>query len=84
MRAEQELTDLIETRRQLKALLAGDHVLVRKGMMVVATQETVPHHQDAVKSAERLGEVLLVMRLGGRHMQWGEPQTEQLAAMAEE
>ena len=54
----------------------GDHVLIRKGMLVLATEEVVASHRDVVKAAEELGEVLLVMRIGGRHMDWSDPSRE--------
>lgn len=64
---------------RLQTLLSGDHVLARKGMMVLATEEVVPPHRNPVDSAADLGEVLVVMRLGGRHMHWGDPRTEMAA-----
>lgn len=76
----QELTlkyeKLQERLKRTQALLKGDHVLARKGMLVLATEEVVQPHRDVVESSERLGEVLLVMRLGGRHMHWGDPKQE--------
>jgi hypothetical protein len=42
-------------------------------MLVIATEETVVRYEDVEASAHEFGEVLLVMRLGGRHMQWGDP-----------
>ena len=44
--------------------------------MVLATQEVIRPYEDAVAAADEIGEVLLVMRIGGRHMQWGEPAGE--------
>ncbi len=54
------LTDLLARTR---ALVSGDHVLIRKGMLVVATQEIVEPHREVVGASEDLGEVLVVMRL---------------------
>ncbi len=65
--------------QRTEALLDGDHVLVRKGMLVVATEEIVEQHRDVVDAAKDIGEVLLVMRIGGRHMHWGEPGREMVA-----
>lgn len=69
--ARQELDGLLATRSQLRTLLEADHVLARSGMLVLATEEVVPSHKNVVDSAKELGDVLLVMRIGGRHMQWG-------------
>jgi hypothetical protein len=65
--------------QRLENLLGGDHVLARRGMMVLATEEVVTPHRDPVDAAADLGEILVVMRLGGRHMHWGEPRTEMAA-----
>jgi len=62
--------------KRVQAVLKGDHVLIRKGMLVLATEEVVASHRDVVKAAEELGEVLLVMRIGGRHMDWSDPSRE--------
>ncbi len=75
-RAQQKLDKLIALRDRTRAILKADHVLVREGMMVLATQEVIRPYEDAVSAAEEIGEVLLVMRIGGRHMQWGEPAGE--------
>lgn len=71
--AQQKLEKLMQLRQRTLSLIKGDHVLIRKGMLVLATQEVVRPYEDVVDSAEEIGEVLLVMRIGGRHMQWGEP-----------
>lgn len=57
--------------RRINALLAGDQVLIREGMLALSTEEVCEPYRDVVEAADELGEVLLVMRLGGRHMQWG-------------
>jgi len=62
--------------KRIGALRKGDHVLARRGMLVLATEEVVEPHRDVVEAAEDLGEILLVMRIGGRHMHLGEPQKE--------
>ncbi len=79
-----ELQQKIENARaklkRAEALLKGDHVIIRKDMLVVATEEVVRPYKDVVDAADELGEVLLVMRLGGRHMHWGEPPPELASA----
>lgn len=71
-----ELKDRIaETQAELKraeALLAGDHVLVRDRMLAVATEETVKPYKKITRAADDIGEIVLIMRIGGRHHQWGE------------
>ncbi len=62
--------------KRTEALLKGDRVLVRKGMLALATEEIVKSHRDPNSAADAVGEVLLVMRIGGRHMQWGDPRHE--------
>jgi hypothetical protein len=62
--------------KRAEALLRADHVLIQKGMLVIATEEVVKEHHDVVDAADDIGSVLLVMRLGGRHMHWGEPARE--------
>jgi hypothetical protein len=76
---DDKLEDLIAQRKRTKTLLDGDHVLIRKGMLAVATQAIVEPYRDAVKAADDLGEIMLVMRIGGRHRHWGEPQAELVA-----
>jgi hypothetical protein len=67
----------IEARiARLTNLLNADRVCVREGMMVVATEQIVDCHENPVRAADRIGEVLLVMRIGGRHMNWGNPRGE--------
>ncbi|HSW44921.1 MAG TPA: hypothetical protein VLM89_05070 [Phycisphaerae bacterium] len=57
-------------------LLKGDTVLIRKGMLALATAEIVQQHKDMESAADDLGEIMLIMRIGGRHMQWGDPRRE--------
>ena len=73
---EHDLAKLDAKLRRTQALLRSDHVLARKGMLVVATEEIVKPHRDVEEASAKLGEVLLVMRIGGRHMQWGDPRRE--------
>jgi hypothetical protein len=75
-RAQQDLDKLMALRQRTNALLKADHVVIREGMLVLATQEVVRPYEDVVESARKVGDVLLVMRVGGRHMQWGEPAGE--------
>ena len=42
----------------------------------------VESHKDVTSAADDIGEVLLVMRVGGRHRHWGDPGKE-LAAYEE-
>ncbi len=56
---------------RLNTLLRADKVLIRREMMVLATDELLPRHEDPVSAAKKLGQIVLVMRLGGRHHQWG-------------
>ncbi len=78
-RRKQRIEDLEAKIARLTALLAADRVCVREGMMVVATEQIVECHRDPVDAADEIGEVLLVMRLGGRHMHWGDPRKELVA-----
>jgi hypothetical protein len=61
---------------RLTALLNADRVCVREGMMVVATEQIVECHEDLEDASDEIGETLLVMRVGGRHMHWGDPRKE--------
>lgn len=73
---EQRLQAIEAKITRLAALLAADRVWVREGMMVVATEQIVEGHEDPVDASGDIGEVLLVMRIGGRHMHWGDPRKE--------
>lgn len=75
----QKLIRLQELRDRTHALLKGDRVLTRKGMLVLATEQVIESHRDPVRAADDLGEVILVMRIGGRHMHWGDPRSERAA-----
>lgn len=75
---QQELDELNARLKRTQSLLRGDHVLIRKGMMVVATEEIVKPHRDVVEASDRLGEIMLVMRVGGRHRHWGDPAQAQV------
>jgi len=77
VREQEQRIDAIEQKiARLSTLLKADLVCVRKGMMVVATREIIECHEDPVDASDDIGEVLLVMRLGGRHMHWGDPRQE--------
>jgi hypothetical protein len=74
---QQQKVEAIQTRiARLQALLKGDHVLIRKGMLVVATQQIVKPYKDVERASEHIGDVLVVIRVGGRHMHWGNPKSE--------
>jgi hypothetical protein len=73
---EQKIADVKAELDRAEALLRGDRVIVRRGMMVIATEQVVRGHREVENAADEIGEVLLVMRLGGRHMHWGEPARE--------
>ncbi len=70
-----ELEQKIDRNRdkftRLTALLNADKVLIRREMMVLATDEILPVHEDPVEAAQKIGQVVMVIRLGGRHMHWG-------------
>ena len=67
--------------KRAQALLKGDTVLIRKGMLALATEEIVEPYREVEDAAERVGEVMLVMRIGGRHMQWGDPRHELVSSV---
>lgn len=75
---QQQLDDLNAQQKRAQALLRGDRVLARKGMLVVATEDIVKPHKDVVRAADHIGEVMLVMRVGGRHRHWGDPAQAQV------
>lgn len=73
---EQRIRAIEAKIARLTNLLNADRVCVREGMMVVATEQIVECHENPVHAADEIGEVVLVMRIGGRHMHWGDPRTE--------
>lgn len=81
---DQEIEELREELERRRALLKGDNVVIRRGMLAVATEEIVEPYEDPAHSIkdDDLGDLLLVMRLGGRHLHWGDEETE-LAAIDE-
>jgi hypothetical protein len=78
VKIKQELAALRSTRTSDRGLLASDRVLTRRGMLVLATANTIGTHQDPERAAGEVGEVLLVMRIGGRHFHWGQPDATEL------
>lgn len=73
----QQKLDRLERRlQQTRALLRAHTICVREGLLLVATCELLDSYQDPEKAADNLGEVLVVMRVGGRHQHWGEPGRE--------
>jgi hypothetical protein len=73
---EQKLERLQNRMQRVQAVLKADTVSTRDGMLLVATREVIKGYEDPDAAADKIGEVLLVMRLGGRHMHWGEPARE--------
>lgn len=73
---QQRLEKLQARMDRIKAILKADTVYTREGMLLVATEEVVKSYKDAEDASDDIGEVLVVMRLGGRHMRWGEPGRE--------
>lgn len=73
---QQKLEKLDNRMKRVQAILKADTVTTRDGMLLVATSEVVKGYEDPDEAADQIGEVLLVMRLGGRHMHWGEPARE--------
>lgn len=67
-----KIADTQAELRRAQAVLAGDHVLIRDRMLVVATEEVVKPYKRVTRASDDIGDILLVMRIGGRHMQWGE------------
>jgi plastocyanin len=61
---------------RLQALLNADKVLLRRGMVVLATDEVLPANEDPVAAARELGQVVVVIHIGGRHLHWGNPAQE--------
>ena len=72
-RLQQQLDKLQNRQRRVQALLKADTVTTREGMLLLATSEVIKGYEDPDEAADKIGEVLVVMRLGGRHMHWGEP-----------
>jgi hypothetical protein len=70
-KVEQQIDENRAKAARYKALLDANNVLIRRDMMVLATDEVLPPHEDPVVSASELGQVVLVMHVGGRHLQWG-------------
>ncbi len=73
---EQTIEKKEARKARLNRLLKTDNVLIRREMLVLATDEILPAHEDPVAAAKELGQVVLVLRLGGRHQQWGKPAAE--------
>lgn len=73
---DQKIDKKEDLQTRLAALLDADNVLIRREMLALATDELLDRHEDPVVSARKLGQVLLVMRIGGRHRHWGAPAQE--------
>jgi hypothetical protein len=65
------------------AVLRADKVLTRQSMMVLATDEILPPFADPISAANEIGDVILVMRIGGRHLHWGCAPAEATASALE-
>jgi hypothetical protein len=65
VRLEQKLERLERQLTQTQALLRAHTICVRDGLLLVATCELLDSFQDPEEAADRIGEVLVVMRLGG-------------------
>jgi len=76
---EQSIDRNRDRAARIEALLRADNVLIRRNMMVIATDEILPVHEDPVAAAGKLGQVVMVMHLGGRHLQWGNAAQEATA-----
>lgn len=75
-KVELQMEKLEDLKGRIEVLLRADNVLIRREMLVLATDEVLPVHTDPVRAASELGDVVLVMKLGGRHMHWGRPAEE--------
>jgi hypothetical protein len=78
---EQAITANRERAGRYEALLRANNVLIRREMLVMATNEILPPNEDPVRAAEEVGEVVLVMHIGSRHLHWGCIPGEQTAAI---
>ncbi len=73
-RLEQVIRDKEDKKMRVTSLVQADKVLIRREMLVLATDEILPKHEDPVAAASELGQVVLVLRIGGRHQHWGAEQ----------
>ncbi len=62
--------DLEEERDRRNALLRSMRIVHRDGALVLATPDLKLPFRDAVEQASDLGEVVAVLRIGGRHQYW--------------
>ncbi len=65
-----ERSRLESERARRSALLRSLAIVHRDGALVLATPDLQLPYQNAVAQAEELGEVVAVMRVGGRHRHW--------------
>ncbi|MFQ5479623.1 MAG: hypothetical protein ACE5E4_13520, partial [Candidatus Binatia bacterium] len=61
---------LEKERSRRNALLRSMRIVHRSGALVLATPDLKLPFHDAVQQASELGEVLAVVRVGGRHQYW--------------
>lgn len=66
----QTIDDMDDRLRRLERLLRVDNVLIRREMMVLASEEFLDSHEDPITSASEIGQVVMVLRVGARHQRW--------------
>ncbi len=65
-----ERQELEDERARRNALLRSMKIVHRAGALVLATPDLTIPFRDSVEQASELGEVLAVVRVGGRHHYW--------------
>ncbi len=63
-------TELEDQRSRRHALLRSMRIVHRSGALVLATPDLKMPFRDSIEQAADLGEVLAVVRIGGRHQYW--------------
>lgn len=64
--------ELEEERARRNALLRSIKIIHRAGTLVLATPDVVLPYRDLVEQASALGDVVAVVRYGGRHQFWAD------------
>lgn len=67
----QNRTRLQDERARRNALLRSVEIINRSGAMVLASPDLALPFHDVVEQVSDLGEVVAVLRIGGRHQWWG-------------
>ncbi len=62
---------LQDERARRNALLRSVEIINRAGAMVLASPDLALPFHDVVEQVSDLGEVVAVLRIGGRHQWWG-------------